>query len=236
MPRNAFFFLPFLLLAFLVFFLLLIFLFALIQVGAITVAFTKLGLTTQQVFWILMGTLLGSMVNIPLYRRQAAHEGRFIDLKPSGLWGHYRIPDQGAFARGGEQTISVNVGGGLIPCLLSLYFLTQIGLSGGLILCLLLVSLASYKLARPIAGVGIGIPFLLPPLLAVLCTWLLAPAEQAPQIAYISGSLGTLIGADVLHLLNKRTLSELQAPLLSIGGAGTFDGIFLSGILAVLLT
>lgn len=236
MPRNAFFFLPFLLFVFLVFFLLLIFLFALIQVGAITVAFTKLGLTTQQVFWILMGTLLGSMVNIPLYRRQAAGSSRSIELKPSGFWGHYRLPRQGALAPGGEQTISVNVGGGLIPCVLSLAFLSQIGLSVGLVLCLLLVSLASYKLARPIAGVGIGIPFLLPPLLAVLSTWLLAPPEQAPQIAYISGSLGTLIGADILHLLNKKTLSELQAPLLSIGGAGTFDGIFLSGILAVLLT
>ncbi len=236
MSRNAFFFLPFLLFFFLVFFLLLIFLFALIQVGAITVAFTKLGLSTQQVFWILMGTLLGSMLNIPLYRRQATANSGYIDLKPSGLWRHYRLPRQGAFPPYGEQAISVNVGGGLIPCLLSLYFLSQIGLSLELLLCLVLVSGATYKLARPISGVGIGIPFLLPPLLTVLCTWLLAPPEQAPQIAYISGSLGTLLGADVFHLLNKKTLADLQAPLLSIGGAGTFDGIFLTGILAVLLT
>ncbi len=52
------------------------------------------------------------------------------------------------------------------------------------------------------------------------------------MIAYIGGTLGTLIGAD---LLNWRSYGDLGAPLVSIGGAGTFDGIFLSGVLAVLL-
>ena len=55
----------------------------------------------------------------------------------------------------------------------------------------------------------------------------------APVIAYVSGTLGTLIGADLLHL---RQISKLNAPVVSIGGAGTFDGIFLTGILAVLLS
>ncbi len=51
-------------------------------------------------------------------------------------------------------------------------------------------------------------------------------------LAYISGSLGTLIGAD---LLNLDKLQGLGAPIASIGGAGTFDGIFLTGIVAVLV-
>ena len=51
-------------------------------------------------------------------------------------------------------------------------------------------------------------------------------------MAYVAGSLGTLIGAD---LLNLGIVGDLQAPVLSIGGAGTFDGVFLTGILAVLL-
>jgi uncharacterized membrane protein len=51
-------------------------------------------------------------------------------------------------------------------------------------------------------------------------------------LAYISGSLGTLIGADLLNLNN---IQGLGAPVASIGGAGTFDGIFVTGILAVLL-
>jgi uncharacterized membrane protein len=41
-----------------------------------------------------------------------------------------------------------------------------------------------------------------------------------------------LIGAD---LFNLRKIGNLGAPVASIGGAGTFDGIFLNGILAVLL-
>ena len=51
-------------------------------------------------------------------------------------------------------------------------------------------------------------------------------------LAYISGSMGTLIGAD---LTNLDKVQGLGAPVASIGGAGTFDGIFLTGILAVLL-
>jgi len=51
-------------------------------------------------------------------------------------------------------------------------------------------------------------------------------------VAYVSGVLGTLIGADIANLDKIRGLG---APVASIGGAGTFDGIFLTGILAVLL-
>jgi uncharacterized membrane protein len=44
--------------------------------------------------------------------------------------------------------------------------------------------------------------------------------------------MGTLIGAD---LMNFDKLAQLKAPVLSIGGAGTFDGIFLTGIASVLI-
>jgi uncharacterized membrane protein len=56
---------------------------------------------------------------------------------------------------------------------------------------------------------------------------------NAPTVAYISGTVGTLIGADILNL---KKIEKLGAPIASIGGAGTFDGIFLNGILAVLLS
>jgi uncharacterized membrane protein len=61
---------------------------------------------------------------------------------------------------------------------------------------------------------------------------LLLSREHTAQLAYIGGSLGTLIGADLLNLGNIRGLG---APDASIGGAGTFDGIFLIGIVAVLI-
>lgn len=83
----------------------------------------------------------------------------------------------------------------------------------------------------PVLGLGIAVPALLPPIMAALLALLISPGE-APIIAYISGTLGSLIGADLLNL-NK--IPDLRAPVASIGGAGTFDGIFLTGIISVLL-
>ena len=61
---------------------------------------------------------------------------------------------------------------------------------------------------------------------------LLVARVNVAAVAYVSGTLGTLIGAD---LLNLSRIQGLGAPVVSIGGAGTFDGIFLTGIVAVLL-
>jgi uncharacterized membrane protein len=70
------------------------------------------------------------------------------------------------------------------------------------------------------------------PVVATAVVAILLARERAAPLAYIAGSLGTLIGAD---LLNLGRIGELGAPIASIGGAGTFDGIFLTGIAAVLL-
>jgi len=233
--RSPFFFFPFLVMIFGLLVLCVIFLFALVQVGAITVAFTKLGLTTNQVFLVLFGTLFGSMINLPIYSKPLEAKPNDVTPPLTGMWRHYQHARYQRIAGFTRQTVAVNIGGCLIPCFLSLYFISRIGLSAGLILSVLLIAGATYRLARPVPGVGIGIPFLIPPLLAVLAAWLLAPQGQTAHVAYIAGSIGTLIGADVLKLLDPRTLKDLQAPMLSIGGAGTFDGIFLAGILAVLL-
>ncbi len=238
---NPFFFLPFAFLIFILLILLVVFLFAFIQIGAISVAFTKLGLSAGQVFLLLIGSLLGSAVNIPLYRRSLPRSSDdipgedLLDMDFQGVWKHYKKRNLLSALPVGEQIIAINFGGGVIPCFLAVYFMLQIGPSFALALAFGTVTLAVYRLARPVPGLGIGIPFLLPPLLTVLVTWLLAPRGQEAQVAYIAGSLGTLFGADILHLLNDRAMNRLRAPMLSIGGAGTFDGIFLTGILAVLL-
>ena len=70
-----------------------------------------------------------------------------------------------------------------------------------------------------------------PSVTAAIVAFVLSRQYAAP-LAYICGSLGTLIGAD---LLNLGAIRGLGAPVASIGGAGTFDGIFLIGIVAVLL-
>jgi uncharacterized membrane protein len=74
-------------------------------------------------------------------------------------------------------------------------------------------------------------PTFVAPVTAAVAATFLAPAA-APAVAYVGGTLGTLLGADVLNLGRIRGIG---APIASIGGAGTFDGIFLTGVLAVLL-
>jgi uncharacterized membrane protein len=95
---------------------------------------------------------------------------------------------------------------------------------------------ACYAVARPVRGVGIVMPGLTSPLVAVSATWLLLmPGEYdaiRTPVAFVGGVLGPLLGADLLHL---KDITRVSAGVLSIGGAGTFDGIVLSGVLAALL-
>jgi uncharacterized membrane protein len=70
------------------------------------------------------------------------------------------------------------------------------------------------------------------PALSAAIISLILSRDYAAPLAYVSGSLGCLIGAD---LLNLDRIQGLGAPVASIGGAGTFDGIFVIGILAVLI-
>jgi uncharacterized membrane protein len=127
--------------------------------------------------------------------------------------------------------IAVNVGGAVIPGVLSLYLLfkNRMWLSG--LIATAVITAIVHMLAYPVPGVGIAVPVFVPPVATALVALLLA-RENAAALAYVSGSLGTLVGAD---LLNLDAVRGLGAPVASIGGAGTFDGIFLTGIMAVLL-
>jgi uncharacterized membrane protein len=75
-------------------------------------------------------------------------------------------------------------------------------------------------------------PVLLAPLVTVLVAMSLEPQNAAP-LAFASGVLGVLVGADLLRL---RDIRNMGVPIAAIGGAGTFDGVFLTGMIAVLLT
>jgi uncharacterized membrane protein len=73
------------------------------------------------------------------------------------------------------------------------------------------------------------------------------PVASAAPVAYIAGTIGTLIGADLLNLprilrgalvadgAGVTPLVNGQVVMASIGGAGIYDGIFLTGIVAPLL-
>ena len=127
--------------------------------------------------------------------------------------------------------LAVNVGGAVIPTALSIYLLSngRIWVRG--LIAIGCVTLVCNQLAQPVPGVGIAIPTLVPPIAAALVAAIVS-WRNAAALAYASGSLGVLIGAD---LLNLDKLRGLGAPVASIGGAGTFDGIFVTGLLAVLL-
>ena len=127
--------------------------------------------------------------------------------------------------------IAVNVGGALIPTLMSLYLLARNGMWGLGLLATACVSLVCHHLAQPVAGVGITLPIFVPAIATAIVALVLS-RQYAAILAYVGGSLGTLIGADLLNLGN---IQDLGAPVASIGGAGTFDGIFVTGILAVII-
>jgi len=214
---------PFVLLLFVVFGVIL----ALVQLGIIEYAYSKIGIQPRWIFLFLILSLLGSYVNIPV-AEVPAKQLYEKDVADGDYGWQYNVPDVRELPK---TTIAVNVGGALIPAALSIYLMLKNRLFLQSLIAVAVVTVVVHKLAHPVPGVGIALTPIIPPLLAAGVALLLS-RRAAPALAYIAGSLGTLIGAD---LLNLGIIGELQAPVLSIGGAGTFDGVFLTGILAVLL-
>ena len=212
------------------FFLGLVFLIALvvasIEIGILTYAYEKVGVDRRYILALLLFSLLGSYINIPVAELPAAWVVSGQEVTFFGM--RYVIPLVEASPR---TVVAVNLGGAIVPVLLSLYLLAKNGMYGRGLVGVTMVTAVVHWLAQPVKGVGIAVPVFIPPL-AAAATGLLLSHRSAPALAYISGSLGTLIGAD---LLNLGKIQELAAPIVSIGGAGRFDGIFLTGILAVLL-
>jgi uncharacterized membrane protein len=197
-----------------------------IQLGALRYAYLRLGLSPSAAILLLMGSLIGSYFNIPIVelpRQQvlSGHEVVYFGMR-------YAIP---VVVQWPGTVIAVNVGGAVIPVLMSLYLLFKYRIWGPGMLATAGVTLVCYMLAHPVPGLGIAEPVFVPSLTAAFVALLLSRRHAAP-LAYIGGSLGTLIGAD---LLNLGKVQGLGAPVASIGGAGTFDGIFLIGIIAVLI-
>jgi uncharacterized membrane protein len=220
--------LPFAPLPFLLFVGLLVFLIAVVQVGALTLAFDKLGLSPESGFLLLFASLFGSAVNVPLFSVRA--EAPPADVMPIAMRGLLRHV---AREFHGRTLIAINVGGGLIPVLFSLYLVARGALPLLPVLAVIgIVAGMSHLVSRPMPGIGIGMPLFVAPLTAALSAFLIAPGHSAP-VAYVGGTLGVLIGADLLRIKDIR---RMGTPMAAIGGAGTFDGIFMTGIVAVLLT
>ena len=195
-------------------------------------ALMKLRLEPLTAILLVMGIILGGGINIPLKRiarKNALVEDPLAILGLTSRWPWLQRVRQ-------ETIIAVNVGGCLIPAGLAIYEIAHLVFDSPQSLPWLAIAVAintaiCYRLAQPVSGVGIALPGLVPAAVAAISAFWLVP-EQAPQVAFIAGVLGPLIGADLLHL---RDIEALETGVASIGGAGTFDGIVLSGIVAAYL-
>ncbi|HKD36319.1 MAG TPA: DUF1614 domain-containing protein [Pirellulales bacterium] len=228
---------PFFLILFIIFGLAI----ALIELNVIGYAYERIGVSRRYVFGLLLLSLAGSFVNIPIAELppEKVESDRTIEFM--GM--RYNVP---VVENWPGTIIAVNLGGAVIPTLLSIYLIIRNAIFLRSVIGVAIVALIVHWLAKPVPGVGIAVPIFIPPIAAALVAVLLAriPLPEAaavstpqaitvaPALAYVVGSLGTLIGAD---LMNLGQIQGLGAPIASIGGAGTFDGIFVTGIVAVLL-
>jgi uncharacterized membrane protein len=205
------------------------FIFANVMLGALA----KLGLSPEASLLVAFGILFGSLINLPVYRIHR-REPMALPRGPLTLIASLR---PGTFQPQRQTVIAVNLGGCLVPAAVALYQIGRLIAAGPwpVIACLLAltVNVAScYVSARPVRGMGIAMMPLVPALVAVVCALVLLPGF-APPVAFVAGTLGPIIGADLLHL---RDIERISTGLASIGGAGTFDGIVICGIIAALLT
>jgi uncharacterized membrane protein len=212
------------------FFSILVLLFAgliiLIQLRILRYAYMRLGVGPGVALLLLLGSLIGSYFNIPItfLPGKTVRSGEIVDF--FGM--RYVVP---IITSSPGTVLAVNVGGAVIPTLMSTYLVLRYQLWLKATIAVVVIAFVIHSMATPVPGIGIAVPVFVPVVTTAILAFLLS-REYAAPLAYIGGSMGTLIGAD---LLNLGRIGSLGAPVASIGGAGTFDGIFLTGILAVLL-
>ena len=198
----------------------------LIELRVVQFVYESVGVNPRLLLSLLLLSFLGSYINIGI-----------TQLPPERIYAHgivdffgmpYVVP---MVTEAPGTVIAVNVGGAIVPTLLSIYLIVKNRLYTEGLVAIAIVSSVVHLMAHPVPGVGIAEPVFVPPLIAALAA-LFISREHAVPLAYAAGSMGTLIGAD---LLNLDKIQGLGAPVASIGGAGKFDGIFLTGLVAVLL-
>ena len=214
--------LPFFILLVLLPFLLLIFLFTTSKVFQIV-----FGLDYGDAMLVFALIVFGSFINIPVYEK----EGRYVVRRYSFFGFIYAIRERQ------KIIVAVNLGGCVLPSLLAVKLLFGLPFFPWFI-AFLISSIIIYFYAKPVAGLGIAVPMFVPPLISVLTSYIVLmlynlPLILLPKMAFSAGVLSALFGADIMHL---KDLEKIGSGVVSIGGAGTFDGIFLTGVFAVVFS
>jgi uncharacterized membrane protein len=225
--------------------------------GLIGAALGNLGFGFWMIVLLIIAIVVGSFINIPLGTLKPKTQkpnDEPAPRKPTGQYAPsmydkmYRTdrfePEPYTSESSGRKTrISINIGGAVIPILISVYIIlmgafgtisTDPWYLAKIAAALIITTVCVYLAAKPVRGIGIATPFFIGPIVTLAAALILGGGFGLPAagIAYVAGTLGTLIGADLLHLKDVPTQ---ETSMLSIGGAGTFDGIFLTGIITALI-
>jgi uncharacterized membrane protein len=205
-----------------------------------------MGLDGDIAFLLLLGMFTGSAIQVPLRRVPCDRFLRRDPLAVVGLTGLLpRLEERDRYC-----LLALNVGGCLIPLAIVAWQVVRLasgaafhprladsadppGVSGVLIalgIATALNATVCWKLSRPVPGVGIALPGIVPVVLAASTSLLLA-AEVASSVAFVSGTLGILIGTS----LQVPSLRRRPIGLASIGGGGAFDGIVLNAVVSAFL-
>ncbi|HVV99536.1 MAG TPA: DUF1614 domain-containing protein [Planctomycetaceae bacterium] len=197
-------------------------------------ALRNLHLSPSGALMVMIGIIFGSAINLPLYSIPREHAYPTPSVAPLAGW-PLPFPLQ---AYRNETVVAVNVGGCIIPVLLAAWLLPSLVDAGArvvgvLVAGIILNTAICFQAARPVPNLGIAMPAFIPPVTAFAVAMLglgdpMFDAHRAP-VAFIVGISGPLLGADLLHW---RQFSHIATGMVSIGGAGTWDGIVLSGVLA----
>ena len=200
-----------------------------------------LGLPPWMFGSVLVLSLFGSSVNIPLTTLETREPVRvFREVRFFGV--SWRVPGVEMGVR--RTYVMLNLGGGVVPVLISGYLLL-VGIPQcspdlvsslvDVLVVFLVVTVVTNRSSRLIEGLGVATPMFGPPMATVFAVVVLSLFRVVwcpSQVAYVGGTLGALMGAD---LLNLGRIRDLGAPVVSIGGAGSFDGIYLTGLFSVVL-
>ncbi len=219
------FFLPFTIAFVFLLILLLPLLFLFVKIGIISIAFENLGISGNLALLFYLLSLMLSSINIPIYKREVVPPRIVEEDYILALFGSppeiYR-----------EQIIAINLGGGLLPAVFAIILAFKSPVIP-FIITLLVVTTVSYIYSKPVPGIGIIMPFWISPLASAVTASLFTQNSPAAPVAFSAGVLGTILGADILRL---KDFALKNPGILSIGGAGVFDGIFLTGIIAAFLS
>lgn len=239
--RGRVVFRPFSLFYFSILLFLLLLVFPVLMVFYRSIMVEALGLPPWMFGAVLFLSLFGSSVNIPLTTLETREPVRvYRDVRFFGVT--WRIPRVEMGVR--RTYVMLNLGGGVVPILISVYLLgfsipncsaDLVSSYVNVVAVFLVVMVFTYRSSQLIKGLGIATPMFEPPLvtvMSVLALSLFRVVSCPTQIAYVGGTLGALGGAD---LLNLPRIPDLGAPVVSIGGAGSFDGIYLTGLISVAL-